>query len=350
MKKDISFEKINNNRLYMENNEQLLSLIQDIMKKYELEHSEIIFAYFKDKDLLKIFELNRRRYKFTREGYLSDLSLSYILVYFDKLLEKLELMHKRKSISDCFLDKYFENDDKLTYFCSDIVGDVFNVHTRLSISSIENHISVLLFNDFLTGLHKMKLYYNIFIGRVSNKYIMKFKSEVNDSKLLDFVNRISINLTDDEIMYIYNLCKRNMEELSKDQFKTMNNIIKSFNKKKSHIIVQPNYLIDEDKILIKNIPNFLKNQDSGITFKNFQDCSNVLKQEANEVYIFIAEINKNIYTCKIRKMMGALYLYIYDDQNIIYKDRIYFLEDLKRFVLIIKEQNMIKVNNNNFWN
>ena len=70
MKMDISFETISNEQLIIKSNKQLLNLIKDILEKYKLSHSEIIINYFNDKDLLKVFELSRRRYKFTRESYL----------------------------------------------------------------------------------------------------------------------------------------------------------------------------------------------------------------------------------------------------------------------------------------
>lgn len=350
MKMDISFETISNEQLIIKSNKQLLNLIKDILEKYKLSRREIIINYFNDKDLLKVFELSRRRYKFTRESYLSNLSLTYILVYFNSLLETLEIIHKRKSISKTFLDNYFEDENKLTCFCSDLAGDVFNKYTELSEQKIVRKNNILLFDDFFTGLNKMKLFYNIYFGKVSNKYIMNYKVDKEDTILRKFVYKISKNLNDVEIMFIYNLQKKDIENLTKEEDKIFKNIIKVFNKKESNIIVNPNFLIDEDKKMLDQIPIFLKNTNYEIIFDNFEHSNKVIGKEAIEVYTFNSIVGRNTYHCKIRKIYGSLHLYLYDGEKIIFKDRIYFLEDLKRFIIIIEEQNRFKENEYNFWN
>lgn len=350
MNKDILFEKINNKKIDIKNNEQLLELICKILKEYKLVHSKILLDFFKNKNLLKVFEFNRRLYKYTPEGYLSKMSLTYALVFFDTFLGQLENLYKRKSISEKFLDSYFENEKKLTCFCSDIVGTVFNKNINSTYFNIERKTMLLLTDEFLTGLNKMKLYYNIYFGKASNKHIMNYKNEISHEELLEFIYKISKDLKDEEIMYIYSLCKKDMEELSKSEIKILDNIIKSFSKKKSNIIVEPNFLTDEDKNNIQQIPNYLNNIDSMLIFKDFNECNEVISKEILEVCTFIAQIRNAHYICKIRKITGSLHLYIYDNDNIIFRDRIYFLEDLKRFSLIIKEYNTIKENNYNFWN
>ncbi len=351
MIENIQFESISNVKLAVESNEQLFSLIKKTAEKYKLEHSEIITKYFEGKNLLKIFELNRRRYKYTRDGYLSKLSLTYILVYFDIFLTSLEKIYRRKSISQSFLDEYFEDENKLTYFCSDIVGEVFNVKYRnLSNANIERNVHILLVYDFLTGLNKMKLYYNIYFGRVCNRYIMNYKTDKEKDEILYFIYKISKDLKDNEILYIYNLCKKNMEKLTKQEHRIMKNIVNTFDKKDSNIIVQPNFLLEEDIKIIESIPNFLKKATQEMTFSDFKNSSTVISKEGIEVYKFQVKVNINTYDFKVRKILGKLHFYLYDEEKIIYKDRIYFLDDLNRFLIVIKEYNKIKENNYNFWN
>lgn len=348
MKENILFETISNEKLKIENNNQLLDLIKSILAKYKLSYSEILINYLKDKNLLKIFELSRRRYRYTRESYLSDLSLTYILVYLNSLLERLEEIHERKSISECFLDKFFEDENKLTYFFSDLVGDVFNKHTELSKEKIVKRNNILLFDTFLTGLNKMKLKYNIYFGRVSNKFIMNYKTDKEPNVLQKFVYTISNDLSDKEILFIYNLPKKDVEQLTNEESKIFENIIKKFRKKGSKFIVKPNFLIEEDIKLLEQVPRFLSSNNK-IIFDDFQNCNEVLGKEALEVYTFNCTVNKNVYFCKIRKIYGALHLYFYDEDTIIFKDRIYFLEDLRRFLIVIEEYNQIKENDIDFW-
>ena len=350
MKENIIYEKITNDKIEFQSNEQLLSMIKKIMDKYNLNHNEILLNYFKDKNVLKVFELNRKRYRYTRDGYLSIRSLTYVLVYFDTLLDQLEQLHKRKGISKIFLDSYFMNENKLTNFCSDISGDVFNAYSSTTYDSIKKSNLYLLTNDFLTGLNKMKLYYNIFFGRANNRYLLNYKNELNKEELKYFICKISKNLKNEEIMFIYELLNKNLEQLTKDEEKVMKNIIKTFNKKDSNIIVYPNFLLEEDKFIISNIPQFFKDFEKEMIFSDFENCNKVINKESIEVYTFQVKVNTNTYDCKIRKLLGALHLYLYDEDKIIYKDRIYFLDDIKRFLIIIKEQNRIKENNYSFWN
>lgn len=350
LNKNIPFEEIENNKITLKNNEQLLSLIQKTINECKLKHNEILIKYFKDKNVLKTFEFNRKRYKFIREGYLSKRTLTYVLVYFDILLKQLEQIHKRKSISNIFLDLYFENESKLSCFCNNIVGDIFDVHKLPSYDFIEKRSMLILTDDFLTGLNKMKLYYNMFFGKTNIRYLMNYKNELNNERLKDFIYRISKNLNDKEIMFIYILCKRDIESLSKEDIKFLENIVKTFSMKKSNIIVEPNFLTNEDNEFIKKISTFLNGIDNKIVFKDYEKCSKVINKDSIEVYTFLANIGNNIYHCKVRKMIGLLHLFVYDNQKIIFKDRIYFLEDLKRFVIVIKEYNTLKENSINFWN
>ena len=125
-------------------------------------------------------------------------------------------------------------------------------------------------------------------------------------------------------MFIYELLNKNLEQLTKDEEKVMKNIIKTFNKKDSNIIVYPNFLLEEDKVLIANIPQFLKDFEKEMIFSDFENCNKVINKESIEVYTFQVKVNTNTYDCKIRKLLGALHLYLYDEDKIIYKDRIYF--------------------------
>lgn len=349
MNHDISFENICNDKLDLENNEQILNLTQKILEKYKLTYSEIIFNFLMGKDLLKIFELNRKLYKFIKESYLSELSLTYILVYLENLLESAEEIYRRKSLLKVFLKDYFEDINKLIFFCNEIVGDVFNKKINVSQFSIKNKSKSLLINDFLVGLNKLKLYYSIYFGKVNNRDVLKFKSETDRDTILIFIYKISSNLTNNEIMYLCNLFSKDMEKLSKRDFNIIKNIIKRISNDKSKIIVKSNSLGKDDEVLIKQLPTFLNKIDSEIIFRDFQNSNKIINKEGIEVHNFVAEVNENIYNLKIRKIAGSLILYIFDQQKILYKDRIYFLEDLRRFVLIIKEKNRIKENFISFW-
>lgn len=347
MLEEINFENINNDKLELEYNEQLFLLIKKILMDYKLKYGNILLGFFSDKNLLKIFKLNRKQYGYNKDSYLSILSLTYILIYFDKLLQNLYNAHKDDKIIKIFLNEFFEDENKLSYFCNDLVGDVFNKNAELSISKINDKSAMLLIDTFFNSIHKIKLYYNIHFGRVSNKYIINYKKEIKKSSiLLNFIYKISKNLTNNDIIFIYNLYRKNIDELTESDFETLTNIVNNFSK--NQIVVKPNFLIEEDFNIIERIPKFLISNNQRLIFNNFQNCNRMLKKEEIEVLTFDCHIGKYTYLCKIRKLIGSLHFCLYNSEKLIFKDRIYFLEDLNRIIILIKEHNQLEESEYNF--
>lgn len=349
MLEEINFKNINNDKLKLEDNKQLFFLIKEISGDYKLKYSNILLVFFSDKNLLKIFKLNRKQYGYNKDSYLSLLSLTYILIYMDKLLQNLYNLHKNNKLIEIFLNEFFEDENKLISFYNNLAGDVFNENTKLSMFKINDKSAMQLIDIFLTSIHKLKLYYNINFGKVNNKNIINYKKEVKESSiLLNFIYRITKNLADDEIMFIYNLYQKNIEQLTKSDFEILTNIVSNFSKK--YIIVKSNFLLKEDFNLIKKITEFLINYNNNrkLIFDNFQNCIWMLKKEEMEVLTFDCHIEKYTYMCKIRKLVGSLHFCLYNNEKLIFKERIYYLDDLNRIIIMIKEHNQLEESEYNF--
>lgn len=340
-------KKISNDKLNVETNEELFDLIKQILSNYAFKYNDILLDFLKDRNLLKIFKLNRKQYGYRKESYLSNLSLTYILIYLDNLLKTLDETHVNKKISTIFLKEYFDDENKLISFVNSVVGDVFDNEAELSTYIIKEKNKKFLTDNFLIGIHKTKLYYNIYFGKICNRYIINYKKEVkNNDILLKFIYKVTKNLNTTEIIFIYNLNNKEIEKLTSAEQEILTDIVNAFSK--NNIVVKNNLLVEEDVILIKQIPKFLANNEK-IIFNNFQECNRILKKEEREFLTFDCYIKEKLYFCKIRKTSGSLHFCLYDDTKLILKDRIYYLDDLNRFIILIDEYNQIIEKEYNFW-